>query len=61
MNNTDKTLQYYNKQALSFTLETVDVEFSALQNEFVSRIHEGGRILDLGCGRSVCRWLRRND
>lgn len=50
MKNTDKTIQYYNKQALSFTQETVDVEFSALQNEFVSRIHEGGRILDLGCG-----------
>lgn len=50
MSNTDKTLQYYNQQASSFVQETVDVEFSALQNEFVSRIGDGGRILDLGCG-----------
>lgn len=50
MKNTDKTIQYYNKQALSFIQETVDVDFFALQNEFVSRIHKGGRILDLGCG-----------
>lgn len=50
MSNTDKTLQYYNEQASSFVQGTVDVEFSALQNEFVSRIGNGGRILDLGCG-----------
>lgn len=50
MSNTDKTLQYYNEQASSFVQETVDVKFSALQNEFVSRIGAGGRILDLGCG-----------
>lgn len=47
---TDKTLQYYNKKAPSFVQETVDVEFSALQNEFISKIRRGGRILDLGCG-----------
>lgn len=50
MSNTDKTLQYYNEKAPSFVHGTVDVEFSALQNEFVSRIGDGGRILDLGCG-----------
>lgn len=50
MSNTDKTLQYYNEQASSFVQRTVDVEFSALQNEFVSRIGDGGRLLDLGCG-----------
>lgn len=50
MNSTDKTLQYYNDHALCFIQETVDVEFSTVQNEFVSKIGEGGRILDLGCG-----------
>ncbi|WP_295632832.1 bifunctional 2-polyprenyl-6-hydroxyphenol methylase/3-demethylubiquinol 3-O-methyltransferase UbiG [uncultured Mitsuokella sp.] len=47
---TNKTLQYYNRKASSFVQETVDVEFSALQNEFISKIRKGGRILDLGCG-----------
>ncbi len=49
-NNSDKTLKYYNEQASSFVQGTVDVEFSALQNEFISGICDGGRILDLGCG-----------
>lgn len=50
MSTADKTIQYYNNQALSFVKGTIDVEFSTLQNEFLSRIRCGGRILDLGCG-----------
>ncbi len=50
MSNSDMTLQYYNEQASSFVQGTVDVEFSSLQNEFISGIVDGGRILDLGCG-----------
>ena len=46
----NKTLQYYNEKAASFTQDTQNVEFSSLQDEFVSGIPEGGRILDLGCG-----------
>lgn len=50
MNTTNKTLDYYNKQAKTFVQGTVDVEFSTLQNEFASMIKEHGRVLDLGCG-----------
>ena len=50
MNTTNKTLDYYNKQAKTFVQGTVDVEFSTLQNMFTSIIPNNGRILDLGCG-----------
>ena len=50
MNATEKTLQYYNTHAESFVKETMHVPFSHLQEEFLSKIKSGGRILDLGCG-----------
>ena len=50
MNTTEKTLQYYNTHAESFVRETIYVPFSQLQEEFLSKIKSGGRILDLGCG-----------
>lgn len=50
MNTTEKTLQYYNTHAESFVKETMHVPFSHLQEEFLSKIKSGGRILDLGCG-----------
>ena len=50
MNNTEKTLAYYNEKAADFVAGTVDVEFSEMQNDFLSFIKEGGKILDLGCG-----------
>lgn len=46
----DPTLRYYNQQACSFVEGTRDVAFSELQNDFLSRIRPGGRVLDLGCG-----------
>lgn len=50
MNTTDKTLQYYDDNAYLYVERTIDAELFHLQNEFLSRIAEGGRILDLGCG-----------
>ena len=50
MNNTEKTLAYYNEKAADFVAGTVDVEFSEMQNDFLSFIKQGGKILDLGCG-----------
>lgn len=50
VNTTDKTLQYYDDNAYLYVERTIDAELFHLQNEFLSRIAEGGRILDLGCG-----------
>ena len=47
---TNTTIDYYNATAESFTSETVDVEFSSFQQEFMDYIPEEGSILDLGCG-----------
>lgn len=44
------TLEYYNKNAEAFTADTANVKFSALQNDFISFIPDGGRIMDFGCG-----------
>ena len=46
----NKTLDYYDSQAETFAAGTVNVDFSATQQEFASFIPKGGRILDLGCG-----------
>ena len=51
MNNLDySTLDYYNKNAISFIEGTLHVDFSTLQKKFASYIEKGGSILDLGCG-----------
>lgn len=50
MDNTKKTLEYYNSQATNFVSGTVNVEFSELQNKFIDYLPEGGSILDFGCG-----------
>lgn len=47
---TEDTIGYYDGNAVGFVTGTVNVEFGALQHEFVRRLPEGGRILDLGCG-----------
>lgn len=47
---TTSTLGYYNANASSFCSDTLDVEFSALQDAFARHVPAGGRILDLGCG-----------
>lgn len=50
MKEKDLTLQYYADNAVAFTENTVNVEFSAMQDRFTEHIKSGGHILDLGCG-----------
>ena len=46
----DKTLQYYNANAKSFTANTFFVDFSQIQQEFLTTLPSGAYILDFGCG-----------
>ena len=46
----NKTIDYYNDNALSFMEDTVSADVSDLYERFLSHIHMGGRILDFGCG-----------
>ena len=46
----DKTLQYYNANAKSFTANTFFVDFSQIQQEFLTTLSPGAYILDFGCG-----------
>ena len=45
-----KTIDYYDKNAESFTRGTVDIEFSDMQDSFLSLLREKTSILDFGCG-----------
>ena len=56
-----KTLEYYNKNADQFTAETGAVEFSEVQEWFLSLLPHGALILDLGCGsgRDSLYFLRK--
>lgn len=47
---TNITLEYYNENAAKYVNDTVDIEFSDIQKEFIKYIPQGGLILDLGCG-----------
>ena len=47
---TDKTIEYYEKNAELFTAGTLNVEFNDVQDWFLSYIPKGGMILDFGCG-----------
>ena len=46
----NKTLDYYNRNSSAFTADTADVEFSAIQDQFLSCVPQGGTVLDFGCG-----------
>lgn len=48
--NSDFTITYYNKNAQSFVSGTIDVEFSATQDIFLSKLKPSSHILDFGCG-----------
>ncbi|MCQ2914655.1 MAG: class I SAM-dependent methyltransferase [Alphaproteobacteria bacterium] len=48
--NNQITLEFYKKQANEFVNSTQNLEFSELQNDFISKIKPNGKILDLGCG-----------
>ncbi len=45
-----ETLDYYDQNAESFASGTADIEFSAMQDLFLSLLKEGASILDFGCG-----------
>ncbi len=45
-----QTLAYYNQHALSFAEQTQQVDFQALQQQFLGYLTAGDLILDLGCG-----------
>ena len=47
---TNKTLAYYNRNAQLFTNDTLEVEFSGIQDSFLARLKPGAFILDFGCG-----------
>ena len=47
---TNKTLAYYNTNAHRFNSDTLDVEFSGIQDSFLARLKPGAFILDFGCG-----------
>ncbi len=46
----NETIEYYNNNAESFVSGTKDIRFTQIQERFMSRIHDGGTILDFGCG-----------
>ena len=47
---TNKTLDYYNNNAHRFTSDTLDVEFSDIQDRFLAELQPEALILDFGCG-----------
>lgn len=57
----DVTIKYYNQNAARFLEETAGVEFTEIQNSFLSLLPEGARILDFGCGsgRDALEFLKR--
>ena len=44
------TLDYYNRNAQCFTGDTLEVEFSIIQDSFLALLPPGSLILDFGCG-----------
>ena len=44
------TIDYYNQNAVAYVKSTVNVEFSATQERFLSYLKLGTKILDVGCG-----------
>lgn len=46
----NKTINYYEQNAESFSKETAHVAFGSVQDRFLALIPAGGKILDFGCG-----------
>ena len=47
---TNKTLEYYNEKSDLFAEDTVDLEFSSIQDSFLKYLEPESLILDFGCG-----------
>ena len=58
----NKTLDYYDKNAVLFASGTADIEFSELQDTFLSELKDGAAILDFGCGsgRDTLYFLKKS-
>ena len=52
----NETLDYYDKNAEAFANGTADIEFSEVQDLFLSKLNEGASILDFGCGSGRDAW-----
>lgn len=50
MSYTQRTLDFYNKNAISFIKQTLQVDMSHLHDIFLSYLDQDASILDLGCG-----------
>lgn len=46
----EHTIRYYDEHAPSFVADTQQLSLSAIMEEFLSLVPDGGRILDWGCG-----------
>lgn len=46
----DKTIQYYDENAVVFASETLNADMREFYVPFLKRIPKGGKILDAGCG-----------
>lgn len=51
-----KTLDYYNDNAAIFTGDTVNVQFTSIQDMFLKYLEPGSLILDFGCGSGRDSW-----
>lgn len=50
MGKMQKTLNYYNANAKTFTQNTINVDFKSTQERFLKRLPCASNILDFGCG-----------
>ena len=46
----EKTLEYYNRNAEKFIASTQDVVFTSVQDRFLAELSPGASVLDFGCG-----------
>lgn len=46
----NETLKYYDDNAEEFVRNTINVNFSEIQEKFIKLLPDGGKILDFGCG-----------
>ena len=46
----NNTLDYYNSYADEFYKSTVNIDFTTMQEHFLTKLKKGSNILDFGCG-----------
>lgn len=46
----NNTLSYYNSYADEFYKSTVNIDFTTMQEHFLTKLKKGSNILDFGCG-----------